>query len=85
MNSGSLPLSLNKKLVFMMLLMSFISISSLLFLYSQSEKNLYMEIERQTAELAKAIQIGVEEVTATGVSDEARLSKYLNDLNARGV
>ncbi len=85
MNSGSLPLSLNKKLVFMLLLMSFISITSLLFIYSRLEKNLSIEIERQTAELAKAIQIGVEEVTATGVTDEARLSKYLKDLNARGV
>lgn len=80
-----LNFSLNKKLIFMMLFLSFILISILLFFYSQAEQSLFREIERQTKELTKAIQIGVEEVTGSGATDEARLSKYLKELNARGV
>ncbi len=57
----------------------------MLLLYSQSEKALLAEIENQTAELSKAIQIGVEEVTNINYSDEARLQKYLQQLNVKGV
>lgn len=81
----SFNFSLNQKLVFMMLFLSFILISALLLIYSQAERNLFREIERQTRELTKAIQIGVEEVTASGATDEARLSKYLKALNAKGI
>ncbi|HEX8949397.1 MAG TPA: HAMP domain-containing sensor histidine kinase [Dissulfurispiraceae bacterium] len=80
-----LNFSLNKKLILMMMLLSFILISILLFFYSQAEQSLFREIERQTVELTKAIQIGVEEVTGSGTTDEARLSKYLKELNAKGV
>ena len=78
-------LSLNKKLVLMMLLLSFILLSSLLFLYSQSEKALFNEIEHQTSELSKAIQVGVEEVTASGYTDESRLAQYLTSLKSKGL
>ncbi|HCZ11967.1 MAG TPA: two-component sensor histidine kinase, partial [Nitrospiraceae bacterium] len=81
----SFDLSLNRKLILMMLFLSFILISVLLFFYSQAEQTLFREIERQTMELTKAIQIGVEEVTASGTTDEARLSTYLKDLNTKGV
>jgi len=82
---NSFKFSLNKKLSLMMLLLSFIMIGMLMFFYSQSEKDLFREVERQTTELTKAIQIGVEEVTGSGSTDEARLSKYLTSLNAKGV
>ncbi|MCX8070715.1 MAG: ATP-binding protein [Thermodesulfovibrionales bacterium] len=77
--------SLNTRLVIIMLFLSFIMISALLIIYSRSEKALSAEIERQTSDLTKAIQIGVEEVTATGSSDEARLANYLNSLNMQGI
>src|SRR4030043_1625489 len=80
-----LNLSLNKKLIGMMLFLSFILVSVLLFLYSQSEKALLTELENQTAELSKAIQVGVEEVTSSGSTDEKRLQNYLRTLNAKGV
>ena len=80
-----LNLSLNKKLIGMMLFLSFILVSVLLFLYSQSEKALLTELENQTAELSKAIQVGVEEVTSSGYTDEMRLQHYLQKLNAKGV
>lgn len=81
----SLNLSLNRKLILIMLFLSFILISALSFLYSHSEQALFHELERQTKELTQAIQIGVEEVTSSGTTDEARLSNYLKDLNAKGV
>jgi nitrogen fixation/metabolism regulation signal transduction histidine kinase len=77
--------SLNMRLIIMMLFLSFVLISILLFLYSRSEKKILREIERETAELTKAIQIGVEEVTGRGTTDEARLSQYLNKLDPKGV
>lgn len=80
-----LNLSLNKKLVFMMLFLSFVLLSILLFLYWQSEKVLLTELGNQTAELSKAIQVGVEEVTASGSTDETRLAQYLQSLNSKGI
>ena len=80
-----LSISLNKKLIGMMLLLSFILISVMQFLYAQSEKALLSELENQTAELSKAIQVGVEEVTSKGLTDEMKLQNYLKKLNAKGL
>lgn len=80
-----LNLSLNKKLVLMMLFLSFILLSVLWFLYWQSERALLNELGNQTAELSKAIQVGVEEVTGSGSSDESRLAQYLKTLNSKGI
>jgi len=80
-----LDLSLNKKLIGMMLFLSLVLVLVLLFLYSHSEKALLAELENQTAELSKAIQVGVEEVTSSGYTDEIRLQHYLQKLNAKGV
>jgi signal transduction histidine kinase len=80
-----LSISLNKKLIGMMLLLSFILISVMQFLYAQSEKALLSELENQTAELSKAIQVGVEEVTSKGSTDQMKLQNYLKKLNAKGL
>jgi nitrogen fixation/metabolism regulation signal transduction histidine kinase len=80
-----LNLSLNMKLVLMMLFLSSVLLSILLFLYWQSEKVLLSELSNQTAELSKAIQVGVEEVTASGTTDETRLAQYLKSLNSKGI
>ncbi|MBF0538832.1 MAG: HAMP domain-containing protein [Nitrospirae bacterium] len=77
--------SINIKLITMMLSLMVIVITVLVVFNYQLEQNLLKEIERQTGELTKAIQIGVEEVTGSGVSDEARLSKYLKKLNKKGL
>ncbi len=78
-------LSLNKKLVAMMLFLNFSLIVILIFLYLQTEQTLFREFENKTAELTQAIQIGIEEVTAKGLTDEKRLQKYLQKLNQKGV
>jgi len=80
-----MSISLNKKLIGMMLLLSVTVITVLMFLYAQSEKALMNELENQTAELSKAIQVGVEEVTSIGSTDQMRLQTYLKKLNAKGV
>lgn len=80
-----LNLSLNKKLIGMMLFLSLVLVSVLQLLYSHSEKALFAEIEKQTAELSKAIQVGVEEVTSKGYTDEMRLQNYLRKLNSKGM
>ena len=80
-----LNLSLNKKLILMMLFLSFILLSIMVFLYWRSEKALLNELARQTSELSKAIQVGVEEVTGSGNTDEMRLAQYLKDLNSKGL
>ncbi|HET6515713.1 MAG TPA: ATP-binding protein [Thermodesulfovibrionales bacterium] len=80
-----LSLSLNKKLIFMMLFLSSILLVFLFFLYWQSEKALMNELGNQTAELSKAIQVGVEEVTGSGATDESRLAQYLKNLTSKGI
>ncbi len=85
LRSPFLNLSLNKKLVLMMLFLSSVLLSILLFLYWHSEKVLLNELGNQTAELSKAIQVGVEEVTASGTTDETRLAQYLKSLNSKGI
>lgn len=80
-----LKLSLNKKLVLMMVFMSFTLLSILILLYWRSENALFNELVNHTAELSKAIQVGVEEVTGSGVADEARLANYLKNLKSKGI
>lgn len=80
-----LNLSLNNKLIAMMLVLSFTLIVILLFLYWQSEKDLLNQVGSQTAELSRAIQVGVEEVTGSGTTDESRLAQYLKSLNSKGI
>jgi len=80
-----LGLSLNKKLIIMMVFLSLILILILLYLYSQSERALLAELEKQTSELSRAIQVGVEEVTSTGSTDQMKLYNYLKELNSKGV
>ncbi|TAN43579.1 MAG: sensor histidine kinase [Nitrospirae bacterium] len=78
-------LSLKTKLTLMMLFLSISLMSVYILLYSQTERAMYDEFEKQTAELSKAIQVGVEEVTSSGATDEKRLQNYLNKLNTKGV
>jgi hypothetical protein len=55
-----LRLSLNQKLVAMMLLLSLSIIAIFTALYSRAEQAIFREFESRTTELSKAIQIAVE-------------------------
>jgi len=78
-------LSLNKKLVALMLLQSLSIIALLVFLYYQTETSIYHEFEKQIADLSRGIQKGVEEVTSSNLPDENRLQNYLKKLKTKGV
>lgn len=78
-------LSLNKKLVALMLVQSLSIISVLIFLYYQTEISIYSEFEKQIADLSRGIQMGVEEVTSSGLPNEKRLQNYLKKLKTKGV
>jgi signal transduction histidine kinase len=80
-----LNLSLNKKLVFMMLCLSALLLSVLFLIYVQSERALEKQLETQIVELTQAIQVGVEEVTTSGATDEMRLRQYLQSLKSKGI
>ncbi|MEN2994340.1 MAG: HAMP domain-containing sensor histidine kinase [Thermodesulfovibrio sp.] len=75
-------LSLKWKLIILLLLLNLSLMSTLYVFYTQAEKRLLKEIERQTVDLTKAIQIGVEEVTRGGSN---KLTEYLKRLNTKGI
>ncbi|MCE5194265.1 MAG: HAMP domain-containing protein [Nitrospiraceae bacterium] len=78
-------LSLNKKLILMMLFLSSILTAVLMVLYLQAEKAMFKEFESQISELSRAIQVGVEEITSEKPADEMWLYQYLQSLNTKGV
>jgi signal transduction histidine kinase len=80
-----LNLSLNKKLILMMLCLSAILLSILLILHWQAESALIREFESQTAELTKAIQVGVERVTGSYSTKESGLESYIKTLKSKGI
>jgi len=75
-------MSLRWKLIILLLCLNFALMSTLYIFYTQTEKRLLKEIEKQTADLTKAIQVGVEEVTRGGSN---KLSEYINKLNTKGI
>ncbi len=89
-----LNISLNKKLVLMMLFLSFMLLSMLVFFYLHDEKRLISEVTSRTADLSRAIQIGVEVTqtkTASQTGEEAKaeeerkLEAYLKNLKPKGI
>jgi signal transduction histidine kinase len=80
-----LNLSLNKKLISMMLFLSLTLLSVLLILHWQAERALLREFENQTADLTKLIQVGVERVTGSYSSKESGLEYYLKTLKKKGI
>ncbi|MBU1397672.1 MAG: cell wall metabolism sensor histidine kinase WalK, partial [Proteobacteria bacterium] len=78
-------LSLNKKLVALMLFLSFSLISILILLYYQTETSINNEFEKQIADISRGVQMGVEEVTSSGIPEDKRLQNYLNKLKTKGV
>ena len=77
--------SLWVRLALLMLLTSLSLVMILVIFYHQTEARFYNEFSRQTTELSKAMQIGMEG-SAGGSSDEPmNLDGYLAAINAKGV
>jgi signal transduction histidine kinase len=76
--------TLRTRLVGIMLLTSMSLIAILTIFYYRTERGLYNEFARQTAELSRAVQIGMEGATG-GTHDAEALEGFLQNLNAKGV
>lgn len=77
--------TLTRRLVAIMLVLNISLILILMFLYYSTEKYLYIELENQIRELSKSIQLGIEEVTKDGRTDDKILQDYLKKLNPTGI
>jgi signal transduction histidine kinase len=77
--------SLKGKLVAIMLFLSLSLVTVLVLLYVSTEKALYADFERQTADLSEAIRIGVEELNRKGAYSDQSLKRALAKLNIKGV
>jgi signal transduction histidine kinase len=77
--------SLRLRLVAIMLFTSLCLVSILVVFYYQTEKALFNEFERRTAELSKAVQIGLKSAAGKNLSDAKSLEAYLNSLNPKGI
>ncbi len=77
--------SLWVRLALLMLLTSLTLVVLLIVFYYQTEKSLYNEFVRQTADLSRAVQVGLEGTTGNNLSDHGSLKGYLDNLNAKGV
>lgn len=77
--------SLRMKLAALMLATSMSLVAILVFLYYRTEKTLYNEFQRRTAELSHAVQIGLEGVSGKTLNDPKSLEDYLTRLDAQGV
>jgi len=73
------------RLAGLMILTSIGMIAVLVLFYYQTEKGLYLELERQTAELSRAVQIGLEGAAETGLDDPKSLERYLSRLDSKGI
>lgn len=77
--------SLWVRLSALMLLTSLSLVTLLIVFYYQTEKKLYNEFTRQTSELSKAVQIGLEGTVGSNLNDSKHLEGYLSRLNTKGV
>jgi len=77
--------SLWARLAALMLLTSLCLVVLLVIFYHQTEKRFYHEFARQTTELSKAMQIGLEGSAGGSPSDPMNLEAYLQNLNFKGI
>ncbi len=77
--------SLWVRLAALMLLTSLSLVILLVIFYHQTEKRLYNEFARQTTELTKAVQLGLEGTVGANLGDSKSLEGYLQGLNPSGV
>lgn len=76
--------SLWVRLAVLMLLTSLLLVLLLFVFYHQTESRFYKELTRQTTDLSKAIQIGLEG-SAGSQDDPMNLEIYLEELNPKGI
>ena len=82
---GPWNLSLRGKLLLMMFGLLVLVLATMFGLYWRAEQQLIAQVERHTADLSTAIQIGAEQLTSKGRTSDARLQDYVQRLKRRGV
>ena len=80
-----LHLSLRLQLLIVMLSMMVLFVGSLAYLQTVSQDKLFDFIQEEINGLTKAMEISVEQIYASGATDEARLKSYIDQLRKRGV
>jgi signal transduction histidine kinase len=78
-------LSLRTQLLAVMLSMLALSVGSIAYLQNVAEDKMFDLIQEEISGLTKAIEISVEQITAVGSTDEARLKDYIDKLRKRGI
>ncbi len=78
-------INLATKLVFMMLLLTLLSLGASYVYNVRSEQEFIKRFEDNIGDLSHAIQISVEELTSTERTNEARLADYVKRLKSKGV
>lgn len=78
-------LSLRLQLLIVMLSMMVLFVGSLAYLQTVSQDKLFDFIQEEINGLTKAIEISVEQIYASGATDEARLKSTIAQLRKRGV
>jgi signal transduction histidine kinase len=80
-----LPLSLRMQLLIVMLSMMLLFVGSLVYLQQATEEKVLELIQNQINGLTKAMEISVEQISAAGQTDKARLQNSIDQLQKRGI
>lgn len=78
-------LGLRGQLLILMLFLTLVTMTSLVYLHQWAQERIFNLIEDQIDDLTKAIKISVEQITADGKTDEARLFNYIARLKKKGI
>ncbi|MEK6589293.1 MAG: ATP-binding protein [Nitrospinota bacterium] len=78
-------LSLKTRLLFMMVLLCFLSIALLLILYARAEREFLREVKRHTEELSTAIQVSLEQINQSYEDIDSSKLKNLTYQNKKGI
>jgi hypothetical protein len=85
MKKHTFRLRLRAQLLSLMLSMMILSIGSLAYMQQITEEKTLGLIQEEINGLTEAIEISIEQITATGSTNEARLMDYFNQLRKRGI
>ena len=78
-------MTLNSKLVAIMLSLLVIAVTTLFFLNQYSQNELVREIQDSSTVVSKAIQMSIQDLTSEYESDSSRLTDYMKEARVKGV
>lgn len=78
-------LKLKTQLLIIFTVMFILLVFSFTYLHYLTEERILDVVESEINELSKAIEVSVEQITANGPTDEARLNEYIGRLKRKGI